>query len=100
MTDSSPAARNKTGAGSDAGVTKLRENQKKILKGLDASWDMYEDRPERRGQEDGKVAYGGVRKENESGMGGQKNGKPAPRIRKDTQPSWGFGGEEEDEEGS
>ena len=96
MTDSSPATRDKSGAGS----TKLRENQKKILKGLDASWDMYEDRPEQRGDGngDGKAASGGSLKENEGGIGGQRNGKPAPRIRKDTLPSWGFDGGDEDEE--
>ena len=93
MTDASPSSKEK--------VEKLRPNQKKILKGLDASWDMYEDRPDQDGgqgdpqkgsRQSAKVAAG----EGGQRQGEQRNGKMAARIRKDTQPSWGFGGDDQD----
>ena len=80
MTDSSPA---NSGPGTDSTThPKPRENQKKILKGLDASWNMSYD--EENGIPAGATGNAG------------KSAAAAPRgARKDTQPSWGFGGEDE-----
>ena len=87
MTDSSPVAVAGSGGGG-ATNPKLRENQKKILKGLDASWDMSMPSNDEKGA--GAGAQGTA-----SATGKPAAAAAAPRSRKDTQPSWGFGDADE-----
>lgn len=77
MTDDSPSATREEQAAADKGIA---EDRKKVLKGMDANWGLYDESPNH------KENNRGI-KTSSNGMGGRKGAKP----------SWGFGDESDEE---
>lgn len=85
MVDQSPGAQKTTFNGNGNGnANRIPEDRKKVVKGMDANWGLYEESPEQSKKENVNTARG--IKTTGNGMGGRKG----------TARSWAIGGEDDD----